>query len=165
MHDSSIYYGRLLRHLMRLLEVGCGHSLYEVLPRGVQVWVPEDDLGLYPDALVVAGAPLLHEGHSDKVINPCVMFEILSEATPAFSPTDLDWAARGPQFMACDSIPYLQEYVFIHQQEARVEQFCRTQPHRWEVTSQTGLDAVVELNITGTRLPLLELYQDLDFQP
>ncbi len=164
MHDSSIYYGRILRNLMRLLDGSGGDSLYEVLPRGVQIWLPKTGLGLYPDLMVVAGEPLLHEGHSDKVINPCLVVEILSEPTAIPSLITTSWAERGPRFAACRAIPYLQEYVFVHQQEARVEQFCRIQADEWVVNHQSGLNSVVELNVTGIRLPLMAVYNRVDFE-
>lgn len=41
MSDHSINQGRILRNLVRLLEVTCDHSFYEVLPRGVKLWLPE----------------------------------------------------------------------------------------------------------------------------
>ncbi len=65
---------------------------------------------------------------------------------------------RSSNFSVCRHIPYLQEYVFIHQHHARVDQCYRA-------TDYEGLDAVVELNLTDTRLPLIDIYQgaELDF--
>ncbi len=163
MSDGSINQGRILRNLMRLMDVTCGHSLYEVLPRGVQVWLPQQGIGIYPDLIVVAGAPLLHNGHEDKVLNPCVIFEILSEPTPGYTPEASTLPNRGGMFRVCRGIPYLQEYVFVHQTEARVEQFYRAEEHLWGMTTQTGLDGVVELAITNARLPTMDIYEQVDF--
>jgi Uma2 family endonuclease len=171
MSDSSVNQGRILRNLMRLMDVTCGYSLYEVLPKGVQVWLPNERRGIYPDLIVVAGAPLLHNGHDDKVINPCVIFEILSEPTPSHTPQAamlpdsqrLAKGQRGDMFRRCQSIPYLQEYVFVHQTEARVEQFYRAGVDRWGLTTQAGLDQVVELTITNARLPMMDIYERVDF--
>jgi len=163
MSDSSVNQGRILRNLMRLMDVTCRNSLYEVLPRGVQVWLPEPSLGVYPDLMVVAGAPLLHDGQEDKVLNPCVMFEILSKPTPGYSPEALALTERGGLFRLCREIPYLQEYVFVHQTEARVEQFYRAEESLWGMTTQTGLDRVVELAITNARLPMMDIYAQVDF--
>lgn len=161
--DNSINRGRILRNLMRLLDATCADSFYEVLPRGVQLWVPTQCLGLYPDVLVVAGAPLLHRGHHDRVTNPCLVFEILSQPTAVYDPMDATLGDRTRMFSHCRTIPYLQEYVFIHQQEARVEQFYRAQETVWGLTTQAGFDAVVELNVTNARLPLMDLYDRVEF--
>lgn len=163
MSDGSVNQGRILRNLMRLMDVTCGHSLYEVLPRGVQVWLPEQQLGVYPDLLVVAGEPLLHDGQNDRVLNPCVMFEILAEPTPSYNPDAAALPERGGIFRHCQTIPYLQAYLFVHQAEARVEQFYRAEEHLWGMTAQTGLDSVVELAITNARLPMMDIYERVDF--
>jgi Uma2 family endonuclease len=163
MSNSSINHGRILRNLMRLMDVTCGHSLYEVLPRGVQMWLPEQERGVYPDLIVVAGAPLLHDGQADRVLNPCVLFEILSDPTPSYSPEAAALPERGGLFRQCRAIPYLQAYVFVHQTEARVEQFYRADAeHLWGMTAQTGLDSVVELAITNARLPMMDIYAQVD---
>lgn len=171
MSDSSVNQGRILRNLMRLMDVTCGHSLYEVLPRGVQVWLPEQSKGVYPDLLVVAGEPLLHDGQDDKLLNPCVIFEILSGPTPSYdseaatlpNSQRLAKGQRSRMFRHCRAIPYLQTYLFVHQTEARVEQFYRAEEHLWGMTAQSGLDSVVELAITDARLPMMDIYERVDF--
>lgn len=160
--DSSINHGRILRNLLRLLDATCADSFYEVLPRGVQLWVPIKSLGFYPDVLVVAGAPLLDQGRDDRVMNPCLVFEIMSQPTEAYAPTDATLGERSKMFTHCRTIPYLQEYVFIHQQEARIEQFYRAQENMWGLTTQVGFDSVVELNVTNARLPLMDVYDRVD---
>lgn len=158
MHHNSIYYARILGNLMRLLEASCHGSFYEVLPRGVQVWLPEDNRGLYPDLTVIAGEPLLHEGYANRLTNPCLLFEVLSEPTQGYELTDATMPDRSGNFSACRGIPYLQEYVFVHQNIARVEQFYRATDDLWELALYDGLDAVVELNLTDTRMPLQDIY-------
>jgi Uma2 family endonuclease len=162
-YDSSINHGRILRNLMRLLDATCAESFYEVLPRGVQLWVPAKSLGLYPDILVVAGAPLLYQGRSDRVMNPCLVFEILSESAPVSDPMAETLQDHSRLFTHCRTIPYLQEYVFIHQREARIEQFSLAQGDVWGLTEYTGFDAVVELNVTNARLPLMDVYDRVEF--
>ncbi|MGG6239109.1 hypothetical protein ACQ4N7_10775 [Nodosilinea sp. AN01ver1] len=163
MSNGSVNQGRILRNLMRLMDVTCGHSLYEVLPRGVQVWLPERSKGIYPDLIVVAGEPLLHNGQDDRVLNPCVMFEILANPTPGYGPEATTLPERESIFRYCRAIPYLQAYVFVHQTEPRVEQFYRAEEHLWGMTAQTGLDSVVELAITDARLPMMDIYERVDF--
>jgi Uma2 family endonuclease len=148
---------------MRLLDATCRDSFYEVLPRGVQLWIPAKGLGLYPDILVVAGKPLLDHGRGDRVINPCLIFEILSPPTQASDPMEQSRGDRTKLFTHCRSIPYLQEYIFIHQHEARIEQFFRAQEKVWGLTTYAGFDTVVELNITNARLPLMDVYDRVEF--
>ncbi|MGB3135744.1 MAG: Uma2 family endonuclease [Nodosilinea sp.] len=162
MSDGSVNQGRILRNLMRLMDVTCGQSLYEVLPRGVQVWLPQQGLGVYPDLMVVAGEPLLHDGQDNRVLNPCVIFEILANSTD-YCVDAANLAKRGGAFRRCRTIPYLQAYVLVHQTEARVEQLYRAEENLWGMTTESGLDSVVELAITNARLPMMDIYERVDF--
>ncbi|QQE65129.1 hypothetical protein GFS31_18140 [Leptolyngbya sp. BL0902] len=165
LHHNSIYYARILRNLMGLLEASCRDSFYEVLPRGVQVWVPEGNWGIYPDLTVIAGEPLFHEGYANRLTNPCLLFEILSEPTEGYEPTADTMLERSGNFSACRHIPYLQEYVFVHQHNPKVEQFYRATDDVWELAIYEGLEAVVELNLTDTRLPLSNIYHGVELAP
>jgi Uma2 family endonuclease len=160
---SSVNYGRVLRNLLRLMDLTCGESFYEVLPGGVQLWIPAKGFGLHPDVMVVASQPLLDHGRIDRVMNPCLVFEICSGPTPAWDARNGGRSDGSSMFTQCQSIPYLQEYVVIHQQHALIEQFDRRQETVWGLTSHTGFDSVVELNITSARLPLLDVYDRVEF--
>ncbi len=162
-HQNSIYYGRLLKNLLGLLQASCRQSFYEVIPKGVQVWLPTQGRGIYPDLFVVAGEPLFHQGQVNRVTNPCLVVEILPDLTPAYDPIASTLALRQGLFDPCRSIPYLQEYVFVHQQEVRIEQFHRLQENLWSLTVHDHLAAVAELHLTDTRLPLMEVYDKIDF--
>jgi Uma2 family endonuclease len=163
MNERSVNQGRILRNLMRLIDVTCSHSLYEVLPYGVQVWLPEEHLGIYPDLVVVAGKPLFHDGQGDRLLNPCLIFEILPPLALDSGPEAAAQRQQMQLFRHCQSIPYLMEYVFVHQAEVRVEQFLRTEEHWWTMTTHSNLGAVVELSVTDARLPVMEIYDRTDF--
>lgn len=164
MHHNSIDYGRIVTAVMGMLEASCRDSFYEVLPRGVQVWLADEGIGVYPDLTVIAGQPLFHEGYRNRLINPCLLFEVLSESTPPYDPAAATMGDRGGLFSRCRAIPYLQEYIFIHQQEPRVEQLYRVEDQVWGLSVYEGLDAVVELNLTDTRMALLEIYDNVLFE-
>ncbi|MBU6228259.1 MAG: Uma2 family endonuclease [Cyanobacteria bacterium REEB459] len=157
-HRQSIAYGRLFKNLIRLLDASCSQSFYEVIPKGVQVWLPSEQRGLYPDLCIIAGEPLFHDGHAHKITNPCLVVEILPERTAIYDPTARTLNDRSQLFRHCRKIPYLQEYIFVHQQEVRIEQFHRQEENLWTLAVYEEINTVVELNLTDTRLPLMEVY-------
>ncbi|MEB3288576.1 MAG: Uma2 family endonuclease [Leptolyngbya sp.] len=164
MHHNSIYYARIVRNAMGLMAASCRGSFYEVLPRGLQVWLPETGLGVYPDLAVIAGEPLFHEGYANRLTNPCLLFEVLSEPTQGEPTTTEAFLESSRNFSLCRHIPYLQEYVFIHQHSAKVAQYYRATDDDWELTTYEGLDAILELHLTDTRLPLIDLYEGVAFE-
>ena len=103
----------------------------------------------YPDASVICGEPALVEGRKDVVTNPTVLIEVLSEGTAGYD--------RGPKFLAYQSIPGLQEYVLVSQDEPRVECY-RRQGDGWFYTRVEGLDGALRLHSVGCELKLSEVY-------
>jgi len=66
-----------------------------------------DGLFTYLDVMVVCGPVSLTRDRPDTVTNPCIIVEILSEAT-----RDYD---RGEKFTLYQAIPTFQEYLLIEQ--------------------------------------------------
>ncbi|MES2790893.1 MAG: Uma2 family endonuclease [Planctomycetota bacterium] len=110
---------------------------------------------LYPDAAVIKGAGEYESQRLDTVLNPTVLFEILSPSTEQFD--------RGRKFDLYKTIASLEEYLLISQQDAIVERFSREIDGRWKSERFTGLNSVVKLGSLGWDLPLVDLYADIDF--
>lgn len=60
---------------------------------------------MYPDALIVCGEPQLEDDTFDTLLNPAVIFEILSPSTRSID--------KGRKFFFYQQIPSLQEYIMI----------------------------------------------------
>jgi len=264
MNNHSVNHGRLVRNVLRLMDNACAQSLYEVLPRGVGIWIADQSWSIYPDVMVVGGQPLLYSGLTDKVMNPCLLFEVIGDrvepevdepmadppveggpvaqllanvmeararipdletkgdspapdspaqvspvgqpaaAIDADSPLDApsdpqpepaltsnmdpdaDPEADDPDgdfpptpstgvlsfdphqppadaFAYARLIPYLQEYVRISRHRLHVEQYHRVGEYDWELIPHTNADSVIELNVTNARLPLSDIYHQVDF--
>ena len=89
--------------------------------------------------MVICGPVALTHDRPDTVTNPCVILEVLSDAT-----RDYD---RGEKFTLYQAIPTLQEYLLIEQDHVYLEHW-RRQP--------TGL---------GRRKPIQPLTLSLSFRP
>jgi Uma2 family endonuclease len=74
-------------------------------------------LWTYPDASVVCGPPELEDDHGDTLLNPLVIFEVLSPSTEAYD--------RGRKFAHYRTIPALRAVVFVAQDEPLIEHFAR----------------------------------------
>jgi Uma2 family endonuclease len=53
----------------------------EVLPSDMRVSTPLHDAYMYPDVVIVCGEPQLEDDKFDTLLNPSVIFEILSPST------------------------------------------------------------------------------------
>jgi Uma2 family endonuclease len=104
----------------------------------------------YPDVMVVCGPISLAPDRPDTVTNPCIIVEVLSEAT-----RDYD---RGEKFTLYQAIPTFHEYLLIEQDRVCVEHWRRQPSGGWMVQTHTSLDATISLPTLGVTLSLREVY-------
>lgn len=117
MAGGTFEHGRLVDNLLvalrqRLQGKGCQPYSGNFLVR------TPSGLGAYPDLMVFCGE--IQGDPADPrraATNPTVLFEVLSESTEDYD--------RGEKFENYKSIPSLEQYVLVHQNERRVEVFSR----------------------------------------
>ncbi len=110
---------------------------------------------LFPDASVVKGECEYEPLRLDTVLNPIIVFEILSPSTERFN--------RGRKFELYQQIPTLAEYVLISQEAVAAERFTRQMDGTWAREAFQGMDAVMRLGSLDWDLALSELYEDVVF--
>jgi len=106
-----------------------------------------------PDVAVVCGEPHLADSSHETLVNPKVVFEILSPST-----ADYD---HGGKFALYRKVRSIEEYVLISQHLPVVEIFRRQPDESWTLRSIEKLDASVDFGSLQITLPLAEIYQCL----
>lgn len=117
MTGASLSHNRLSRNLVRLLGNQLAGSSCEVLGADMRVWIPAWESYVYPDVLVVCGAPGLLDSERDVLLNPRLVIEILSPSTERLD--------RNKKFRAYQTVESLTEYVLVSQDEQLIEVFTR----------------------------------------
>ena len=79
--------------------------------------------------------------------NPTLLVEVLSDSTEEYD--------RGEKFENYKSIPSLEEYVLVHQNQQRIEVFSRK--HGW-TRHAAGLGESIDLASIEMRLSVAEVY-------
>ena len=129
----------------------------ESFESNLRVHVRQTARGYYPDAFVVCGDVEFDDrGPAEStVLNPRVVFEVLSPSTERFDRTE--------KFDHYRRIESFEEYVLISQDEPRVETFLRQDNGNWLMSIWTGTDAVARVRCLELDLPLAELYAGVVF--
>lgn len=109
----------------------------------------------YPDVTVVCGEPQLEDEHQDNLLNPIVIFEVLSPSTERHD--------RASKFESYRRIEALREYVLIAQDGYRVEQYRRQEDTTWIFSEKLGLTDVLKLPAIGCELRLTDIYSQVQF--
>lgn len=111
----------------------------------------------YPDLTIVCQKPRFDPPDREvTLVNPQVIFEIISKSTEAFD--------RGEKFFNYMSIELLQEYILIDQERARIDTFYRqTDGVRSIGHSIEGLDGTITLRSMGIELAAKDVYSGVEF--
>ena len=134
----------------QLLEQPC-----QVFQSDMRVQAAED-VFFYPDLVVVCGEAQYTDPSRDTLLNPTVVFEILSPTTEDYD--------RGRKFKCYRAIPGLQDYLLVAQNQPQIEHFTRQGVDTWRLTDFTRLDAALELPSIGCTLQLGAIYRKVRFE-
>jgi len=110
---------------------------------------------LYPDVVVICGAPEFHDERTDIVLNPKVVIEVLSPSTQTYD--------RGQKFELYREIPSLAEYLLISQDRVHVEHYVRQPIGHWEYSEMKDPDGAIELPSIGATLKSTDVYHRVKF--
>lgn len=127
----------------------------EVHTSDLRVRVSETGLYTYPDVIAVCGEPEFEDDEQDTLLNPTVLFEVLSDSTEAYD--------RGAKFGHYRALGSLREYVLISQHKWLVEHFLRQPDDSWNLRAHNHPEDLVELPAIRCTLPLARLYDRVEF--
>jgi len=122
----------------------------------MRVKAPASSSYAYPDIAVLCGEPVFEDAHSDTLLNPQLIIEVLSQSTERHD--------RGRKLRHYRSIESLLEYVLISQTECSIERYARQLSGEWAYTEVTGPTSVLELASISCHLSLARVYDRIVFQ-
>ena len=120
-----------------------------------RVYIPAYNRCFYPDVLVSCPDALFEDSEGDTLLNPTVIFEVLSDST--------ERADRRLKADCCRSLPSLAACILIAQDEPRMEVFVPDADSGWRVEVVKGLDGEVTLPVIDCRLRLADVYARVRF--
>ena len=126
---------------------------HQVYSSSLRVTVMAASFSTYPDVTIVCGEPHINPFDKNSIINPAVIFEVLSPSTERYD--------RGEKWEHYQRLDSLQEYLLVSQHKPKVEQYVRQSNGTWIFTSVEGLDAAV--TVQGVSLLLAEVYDKIAF--
>jgi len=154
MSGGAKRHSRIKVALVRLIDSQLAGGPCDAFDGDLRVHV-DPMLYTYPDLSVVCGdSEVESAGDDDTLLNPTVIFEVLSPSTEAYD--------RGEKFRRYQRMPSLRQYVLVSQDRPRIEVFTR-QGDFWTYRDASGLVASVRLDAIDCTLALREVYAKLRF--
>ena len=151
MAGASRRHNMIVTNLVIALGTQLRDSPCNVYSNDMRVRVTNTGLFTYPDVVVTCGEEEFADDEQDTLLNPLVIFEVLSDSTEAYD--------RGKKFEHYQNIGSLSTYVLVAQEAPRIERYVRQEGGRaWVYTETHGADAVVRINAIGCELKLEDVY-------
>ena len=107
----------------------------------------------YPDFVVVCGQAVFEDVEVDTLVNPTVVFEILSPSTQNYD--------KGEKADFYRAIPSLSDLVLMAQDRPYVQHYHRLREQEWLLAEYTSLADVVNLTTIDCRVPLTDIYHQV----
>ncbi len=114
------------------------------------------DLWTYPDLTVVCGEPKFDSTSRPRsLLNPQIIFEVLSPSTEAFD--------RGDKFSRYQRLESLTDYVLVSADRVRIGHFSRQTAGGWAFREYNVMEDVLPLASVECEIPLDEIYERVSF--
>lgn len=111
---------------------------------------------VYPDVAIACGE-IQTEGNETTLLNPVVIFEVLSKSTEK-----RDRGDKAEDYFRLES---LKEYILVSPDRIRVEHFSRQKNNEWTLKIYEGLENVLELKSISCQILLKLIYLKLKLSP
>lgn len=151
--------GAKRRH--NLVNVNISSALYQQL-RGRPCEVYANDMRVrvgadfvYPDVVVVCGAPTFIDDQVDTLLNPAVLIEILSPSTAQY-----DRVTKRVLYQRLES---LRDYLIVNPDELHVEHYRRQTDGTWLFYETLDPAAVIALDSIDCALKMADIYEKVTF--
>ena len=159
MSGGTFDHAAVATNLVATLHAALRGGPCRVLNSNMRVAVERSRRFVYPEASVLCQPPEFHPEDPKRttIINPRVIFEVLSDSTESYD--------RGEKFEKYRQIDSLEEYVLLAQDRPAVETFLRQPDNSWNLLAWQGIDAIARLRCLNLELPLAELYAGVELRP
>lgn len=155
MSGGTAAHSRLQRDLLVELTSHLGDGPCEVFTADLRIRVNRTRLYTYPDVSVVCEKAIFADGASDTLLNPAVVFEILSPST--------EFHDRGRKFQHYREAEILKDYIMVSQDSVRVEQYTRQNDGTWTLRDHVNLEAELKIESINVAIPLARIYHRVTF--
>lgn len=119
-----------------------------------RIHVEKNTLFTYPDLSVVCGDPVTLNNDDMSILNPSVIFEVLSPSTRRYD--------REAKFKLYRDIPTLSEYILVDPASICVEAFFVNNKRNWELIEYTKIQDALVLTSLGIAIELRHIYKDTE---
>jgi Uma2 family endonuclease len=152
MAGASFEHNLLAMNLSALIWFHLRKSNKIVFQNDMRTYNPVNKSFMYPDIVISDGKPIFREDQKmDNLMNPVLIVEVLSESTAVYDKSD--------KFIACKTIPSLQEYVLVSTDTPEIEIYRRENEDHWTLIKERDSGNKVRFDSINFEFELGEIYE------
>ncbi|CAN5242583.1 Uma2 family endonuclease [soil metagenome] len=156
MAGESLSHSRISVNLTTEISLQLRQKNCEALSPNMKVRTTTKSLFAYPDLTVVCGKPKFHDVKKDVLINPKVIFEVLSPSTERYD--------RGEKFhFYKDETPSLEDYILVSQDRILVERFTKQKNETWLYRYFNKAEDILKIESIEAEVSLQDVYLRVEF--
>lgn len=154
MSGGSMRHARLQANIGGELHTALRGTDCQAFGSDFRVRVSPGRMYAYPDVTVVCGKPLLADERQDILLNPAVIFEVLSPSTEQY-----DRSVKLRYYRAIES---LTDYILVDQNQVRIEQYSRGDAGTWALRDYQHPEEDLQIPSIGISLALARIYDRVE---
>lgn len=158
MAGESLLHSRIYINLVGEIGKQLRGKEYEPLSQNMKVRTACSSMFAYPDLTIVCNDPLFHDPEKDVLLNPRVIFEVLSPSTEKY-----DRTTKFARYRMGNET--LTDYVLVSQDKPFVEHFSKQADGEWVYRSFNKMTNSFDIESVGCALTLAEIYDRVEFEP
>lgn len=153
MSSAKMVHNHIISNLLTGLGVRLRGKPCKPFGSDTRVHILSNTLFTYPDITVICGKEETLNDDGFNVLNPSVIFEVLSPSTAQYD--------RGEKFGLYRDIPSLKAYVLVHTDKVYVEAFHVNGEGHWELREYKGIGDVLMLKAIDVEMPVADVYEGM----
>jgi len=122
-----------------------------------RIHIPQNSLFTYPDISIVCGEILTKDNDEWNILNPSVLFEVLSPSTRNYD--------RSEKFQLYRAIKSLKEYILIDSEKIYVESFHINDSGHWELQEYKNPEDILPVKTVELSIRVNEIYEGTKMLP
>ncbi len=154
---ESLSHSRVCMNLAREIGNALKDRRCEPLSPNMKVRTSTASLFSYPDLTIICGEPQFHDRKKDVLVNPQVIFEVLSPST-----SEYDRTTKFQKYRIGNET--LTDYVLVSQDKPFVEHFVKQTDGNWIYRSYGLIDDTLNIETIECVLSLREIYDRVEFE-
>lgn len=157
MAGASLSHQRIITSLIITLGGLLDDDMYDILGSDLKTYSSKYNKSRYPDVFVIKGEPEFYNTKTQSVvINPKVVFEVLSKSTAKADKTE--------KFEEYKSLATFEEYVLVEQSKPQVTVHTKEADGTWTNKITTDLQESIQLRALGIAMPMQRIYRKINFE-